>query len=439
MQFLWGDLSPEETKKFSLLALGFFFIIGSWWPLKVLKDSIFINMVGSAYQPDAKIASLILFFPLVLLYSFLVDYIAKERLIYILTLTYGIIGLIFVYFMMDPVIGISNTSVNPSRIFPWLFYLFAESYISLMLAVYWSFTNDITLPGEAEKGYGLIIFGNQFGGFLATLIANYVSQDTEHFAYQAPYIALCSVLTIFLIGFVVFILKKSISGMAYKGYTDRIEEQLPAPEEQVGFLDGLRALFTTPYITGIFGIIFFQEVISTIMSYQMFRLVETTFNDSGMRNKFLFDFALSVQIIAALFALFGTSFVQRRFGITFSLVSYPALLACLMFIYWYSPSLNSIFYALLLAKALNYALNQPAKEVLYIPTSRNIKFKSKAWIDMFGLRFAKAIGSHINRTIGRFVVYVGGFSLSIIGLWICMASMLGAAYKKAVKNKEYFE
>lgn len=38
---LWGDLSKEELKKFGLLALGFFFLIGSFWPLKILKDGIF--------------------------------------------------------------------------------------------------------------------------------------------------------------------------------------------------------------------------------------------------------------------------------------------------------------------------------------------------------------------------------------------------------------
>ncbi len=439
IQFLWGDLSSDEIKKFSLLGLGFFFIIGSWWPLKTLKDTLFLSMVGPEYQPKVKIASLIIFFPLVLLYSFLVDFVAKERLIYLFSIFYGVTGLGFVYFMMHPTIGVSNTIANPNRLFGWFFYLFAESYISLMLAVYWSFTNDITTPDEAKKGYGLIIFGNQFGGFLSTLVANYVSQDTENFAVLAPYITLSSVIMFFLIGVVVFIIKRTIPLTTYHEYKKITEQELHIPEEKIGFFDGLRALFTTPYITGIFGIIFFQEIVSTIMSYQMFCLVSTTFSSSGLVNKFLFDFALAVQIIAALFALFGTSFVQRKFGITFSLVSYPLLLAGLMMAYCYSPTLDIIFYGLLVAKALNYALNQPAKEVLYIPTSQSIKYKSKAWIDMFGLRFAKAIGSNINRTIGKLVFYVGGFSLGIIGLWVCMAAMLGAAYNKAVQNKEYFD
>lgn len=436
IRFFWGDLSPEELKKFSLLALGFFFIIGSWWPLKTLKDTIFLSMVGADYQPSVKIASVMLFFPLVLIYSRLVDYFTKEKLIYLFIGFYGVLGLIFVYFLQHPTIGVSNTITDPSRIFGWAFYLFAESYISLILALYWSFTNDITTPESAQKGYGLIIFGNQLGGFLATLIGNYASRDETLFTSRAPYIALCSVTAFFLVGLVVYILQTKVLSQAPQGYT---EQAIHRQDESVGFFDGLQALFTHPYVTGIFGIIFFQELISAIMNFQMLKLVSATFTSPGMINKFLFDFALAVQIIAAIFALFGTSFFQRRFGITFCLIAYPLMLGFMIVIYLSNPTLSTIFYVVLTAKALSYALNQPAKEVLYIPTSRSIKYKSKAWIDMFGLRFAKAAGGTINSSMGSLLLYVGSFSLSVIGLWIFMASILGAAFKKAIKNNSIVE
>lgn len=437
VRFFWGELSPDELKKFSLLALGFFFIIGSWWPLKTLKDTIFLAMVGVDYQPNVKIASVMLFFPLVLLYSRLVDYVTKERLIYLFVAFYGTLGLVFVYFLQHPTIGISNTVTDPTRIFGWLFYLFAESYISLALALYWSFTNDITTPESAQKGYGLLIFGNQLGGFLATLLGHYASRDASLFTHRAPLIALCSVLTFFLVGLVVYILEHNVSQKNLQSYEEKAVSH--HREEAVGFFDGLRALFTHPYVTGIFGIIFFQEVISGVMNFQMLKLVNNTFTSAGMMNKFLFDFALAVQIISALFALFGTSFFQRRFGMTFCLVAYPLFLGCIILVYLSMPTLSTIFYVVLSAKALSYVLNQPAKEVLYIPTSRSIKYKSKAWIDMFGLRFSKACCSVINDSMGSQLVYLGGFSLGVIGLWIFMATILGATFNKAIKNKTIVE
>lgn len=71
-------------------------------------------------------------------------------------------------------------------------------------------------------------------------------------------------------------------------------------------------------------------------------------------------------------------------------------------------NLPVLFLSMSLLKALTYSINDPAKEILYIPTSNAIKFKAKFWIDVVGARVAKAIGSSINTyagTIDRIVKY----------------------------------
>ena len=63
------------------------------------------------------------------------------------------------------------------------------------------------------------------------------------------------------------------------------------------------------------------------------------------------------------------------------------------------PSLWTLFVMTALLKALVYSLNEPALEMLYLPTSTDIKFKAKAWIDVVGARSAKAAGSLINNVV----------------------------------------
>lgn len=436
---LWGDLHGAELKKFALLGFGFFCLIGSWQPLKTIKDSIFINMVGPIHLPEAKLASMFLFFPLVLLYSRLVDYFSKEKLIYFFIGIYGTLGLILVYFLAHPTIGLANSEVNPNRLLGWVFYLFSESYISLLLSLYWSFINDIATPESAKKGYGLIIFGTQLGGFLFTLLGSYLAYDASLYATRVPLIALISVLMFFAVALVVFILQRTVGDDNLVSYEEELQSSPLVPELAVGFLDGLKLLVTHPYVMGIFALIFFQEAISTIMGFQLSLLVKSTYQEPGLVNKFLFDFALCVQAIACLFGLVGTSFFHRKLGIRLSLIIYPALLGLFIFAYMVQPTLQTIFYVMLIAKALGYALNQPAKEVLYIPTSKSIKYKSKAWIDMFGLRFAKTFGSAINRFAGPVVMLTGTFTLSMIAVWIFMASLIGKAFSKAVTDKKLIE
>jgi AAA family ATP:ADP antiporter len=94
---------------------------------------------------------------------------------------------------------------------------------------------------------------------------------------------------------------------------------------------------------------------------------------------------------------------------------------------------------MLIAKALGFALNQPSKEMLYIPTSKNIKYKSKAWIDMFGQRLAKASGMFVNRFIGPFVALTSTLTIGLVVVWALLASVMGKSFKRAVQNKELIE
>ena len=48
------------------------------------------------------------------------------------------------------------------------------------------------------------------------------------------------------------------------------------------------------------------------------------------------------------------------------------------------------------SKAINYALNSPSMKQLYIPTTKDVRYKSQAWIESFGSRGSKAAGSGIN-------------------------------------------
>ncbi|MBW6479533.1 MAG: hypothetical protein K0B37_08905, partial [Bacteroidales bacterium] len=46
--------------------------------------------------------------------------------------------------------------------------------------------------------------------------------------------------------------------------------------------------------------------------------------------------------------------------------------------------------------SLNYSIQQSAKEALYTPTTRDVKYKAKAFIDMFVQRGAKAVSVFLN-------------------------------------------
>ena len=90
---------------------------------------------------------------------------------------------------------------------------------------------------------------------------------------------------------------------------------------------------------------------------------------------------------------------------------------------------------------LNYAFASPLRESLYIPTIKDLKFKSKSWIDTFGSKLAKSTGSAFNiltASVGAaaYIPLLAIFFTSVLGMWFTTAFLLGKRYERAVLNNE---
>ena len=194
--FLYGDLSVHEVKKFGLLALMFFNIIGSYWLLRPLKDGIFYTIVGLEYLPYAKMMSFIVIVPLILVYSKLVDLYSKHWLVYIIATAYASLFAIVALLLLSPTVGLANTESDPWRLLGWVTYFGIESYGSIVVALFWSFVASCTSSGSAKKGYALIVTGGQIGSILGPSLA------TQTATFTIPglvFVAVTGIMTVVLL------------------------------------------------------------------------------------------------------------------------------------------------------------------------------------------------------------------------------------------------
>lgn len=425
---LWGNLSGDELKKYVYLALGAFCFIGSFWPLNPLKKSVFINMIGSPYLAYAKYVSVVVTLVLVLFYTKLVDYFQKQRLIYAVLGFYSILGIIFAFILGHPTLGVANHETNPYRWVGWAFYLFVETYLTMMNALYWSFISDISTDESAKKGYGMIIFGSQSGGLVFSVVGKLLVGDLSAHQTRIPLIVLISVGMFIALGWVVWLLMRHIPATQLQGMQG-------TSRKKIGFLEGFKSVFTSSYMGGIFALIFLQEAITTVMDLEFNRIVALTYQVQEMRTKFLFDYSVMLQFIACSFAFLGTSYVHRRFGTRACLVAFPIGLLGSAVAYFIFPHLYMIVAFMLLIKSLHFALNQPIKETLYIPTSQDTKYKSKAWIDMFGMRGSEMVGANISKLVGTSLSYLSGFVITGLFVWTVLSYRIGSTNQNAVRNK----
>ena len=442
---LWGKFeSREEVQKFGLLAAIFFLLIGIYWALRPMKDSIFFTVVGGeTWQPVAKWLSLVVMVPLIIFYAKLIDKYPRHKVFYVLTTFYAVAALLFAFFFMHPTIGLDNAVADPSRIIGWMWYIYVESFGSLIVALFWAFTTDITIPESAERGFPFIGLFGQFGNIMGPWLLN---ARRLGFSTSAPVVAICAFFIFALALLLWFFMRVTPKSQLVSYHAKHHEEKHTEP----GFLEGLKLLVTKGYLLGIFLIISVYEIIVTVIDYHFKVTGHAVYPVEADYGAFLSSYATMTGVVSTLCVFFGINNIQRKLGMKASLVLLPILVAVAVVTLKLNPTaLNIAFWIMVFSKAVNYALNQPTLKLLYIPTTKDTKYKAQAWIEMFGSRGSKAAGSAISASRGIFTAKYGAaaalsafftlfsvFSGVMIIGWLFVAIYVSKTYDKAIRNKE---
>jgi len=446
----FGSFSWPELKKFLMLAIIFFFTIGVYWPVRVTKDSVFNTMIGLEYQWVAKLVSVAVVFPLVLLYYFLVATFPRHRVFYVLGAAYAILMLGFYFLLRDPSLGLQNTQADPLRILGWAFYVFAESFGSIMVALFWAFAADVATPKSAKSGYFIVAMGGQIGSILGTYFTWRYAQ-----MLGTDSIVLGCALGVIAIPCFVWLMRQVVPKEQMALYQASESDEKAGSEKKGGskkssMAESIALMFKYPYLLGIFGVVSFFEIVVTIFDFR-FKNIAKSFLEKDALTEYFGLYGVLVNVVAFIALVGGIGNIGRRLGLKVSLSLLPVIIAGAALI-MYDPSVSGYLFAfenvplttalsvMVFAKAINYALNQPSKEQLYIPTTYEAKYKTKAFMEMFGSRGSKGLGSLFNGAAAYFPAYFvlasTGIALGISGVWLLVALYLGNTHKRAVDNNE---
>ncbi len=443
---------PENILKVCLLSLIYCLIIAGYSVARDLKNSVFVAMVGKEFIPWARSIGLLILIPAILLYSRIVDNVRRYNLLRIYSVFFGVTGLFCAYLLQHPTIGIPNSDPSTFRLFGWFFYFFVEAYSPFLVSVFWSFANSISNPEEVKSSYGPIVAGSKIGGILITALAWYLFKVSSN---KANYYGINDVsshcllmivasLCILLVPLVVKILIKKVPGHDLHGYEAAYQiekEKTKKGATATGMFAGLRMFFEYPYVFGIFAIVFYYELINAVLGFLRLGAAQEGASSLSEMSSELFRVACITHLVGLIFTFVGTTPLLSLLGIRICLLLVPFFIGGFLLYLLYAPSSEAVVNAFIAFKAIHYAFNFPLRESLYIPTVKEIKFKSKSWVDSFGSKIARTAGSFINVAATRFsdVLLLPMHSVvfaCIIICWFFTAFLLGKKFDKAVKNNE---
>jgi len=452
--FSAGFSDKHERLKFILLTLVFAFVIGSYTIAKELKDSIFVGIVGKEYLPTAKFLVIFLLIPAALGYSRLVDVCRRYQLLGFYSLLYGSILAVFTLLLGHSTMGLYNTCASPERWFGWVFYFVLEGYSPFVVGVFWAFLNSVSTPSEAKNHYPMMVAGSKVGGVLTALFAWYLldhsliltrfgSMNHDVVAHQILMGIVSGMLLV--VPLLLMILMRYVPGRYLHGYEAvyQLEKKHQNDEKdtKTSMLSGIKLLIESPYILGIFGLVFFYETLNVVLNFQRIGLLKEASTSMAGFTASMFWQRFQMHAYGILLSLFGVQYLFKKLDVRRCLLIVPLSVSLLLIFFVLTYSVESIMYVFIGLSAINYSLSSPLRESLYIPATKDMKFKAKAWIDTFGTKFSKGFGSLFADITNRVPVSSGWFGMvyaaffgSLMVFWFLTSWMLGRKYEKAIKE-----
>jgi hypothetical protein len=370
----------------------------------------------------------------------------------------------------------------------YLQYITIESYGSIAVATFWSFTNSTLTLKAAKAFYGFIIAIAQIGAIGGSTIATLPNISIPRlFAYACVGILVqIGVMQVYGIYFPYpmhedddFIFyndddddndddesdyeaKMSLARKRKGHQSSSLNYIIPNENSNINntikrddsflsaqvFLSGVFLILKHNYLLLILGVSCLYEISLTCLDYEMkligldrFRAppdvmgdfneiyaVDETNNSNRTATDafatFMGRYGQLTNILSLLLSFYLFPYLMSNHGLKNTLRIFPSLLLVITFMTFVALPMNLpvLFISMSLLKAMTYSINDPAKEILYIPTSNAVKFKAKFWIDVVGARVAKAIGSSINTYAGtaeRIVQYGSLPSvITAMALWL---------------------
>ncbi len=425
------DIRRGERAFAALMFLQFFLVITSFWILKPLKKGQFIQhyettgfglagwqFSGPEAELLAKVANMFVAFAAVTIFTLLARRLRRERLL-----------LVFAAFFALGHAAYALAPGDPGGSVIWSFYLYGDLFSTLMVASFFAFLNDSVTKDEAGRLYGPVGLGGVLGGVVGTSMLRVFIDDVS----RSGWLWIC----LGLVG--------AIAAAAFLAgrLVPTGEANAPAPSEPKpkgssgnAALEGAALVLRSPYLLSIVAIVGLYEIVSTVMDFQFTSTIVHYLDGEAIGRRFATVFAIT-NGVSLVVQLLLTSFVMTRFGVGVALLVLPlaALSGSVAFlalpILFVGSALNT------LDNSFSYSINQSAKEALYVPTTRDEKYKAKAFIDMFVQRFAKAlavgVSLGISAAFGSFesIRWLSLFTAAVIVLWLVAVRYAGRHYAES--------
>ena len=475
---LFTDVRAGEGATALLLSGNIFVLLTCYSILKPVREALILGLASAEIKSYTAAAQVLILALVVPLYGRLADRVPRRRLINVVT-TIFIACLLGFYGLAQVLTGYPAAL----RVLGIVFFIWLGIFSAMLVAQAWSFANDIYTKKEGERLFPLVAFGASLGAVLGAGIASLLIVPFG--VYQMMLVA--AVLLVAQLQVTNYVdtrerrirevdLPEEESSLKMTATSsiqvDEIKKMLaryqnePDPESSATApADEPEAAAEPPDTSGAFALVFKTRYLLAIAVMMMLlNLVNTTgefilgsvvrasadaavaagtsggLNVVDFTGAFFARFQLVVNIVGLLVQLFLVSRIIKYFGVRVGVLILPLISFGAYSLIAFYPVLTYIRWAKTAENSTDYSLNNTVKNMLFLPTTREQKYKAKQAIDSFFVRLGDTLSAALV-LVGTHLLFLSAsgfarFNLAFVLVWLILAFWIGKEYKRLVTTGE---
>jgi ATP:ADP antiporter, AAA family len=298
------------------------------------------------------------------------------------------------------------------------FYVWVTVFALFNTSLYWALMSDVWQSAQAKRLFGFIGVGGTLGSIVG-------SAATAAFA---PRIGAVNMLLVAAALIEVAILVLARFPLRAHGAVDRAGRG--GDREKIGgsVWAGFTELTKSPYLLGICAFQILYVFGSTVLYFAQSDLVGKLYVDRTARTAILAQIELAAQVLTITTQLFLTGRIIRWIGLAVTLAILPAMGILGFGALGVAPLFRTVAIFLVLRRAANFALTNPAVEVLFTVVSREDKYKAKNVIETFVYRAGDQLAAWAYAGLAMLGLGLAGISfvaVPISAVWLGLGLWLG--------------
>lgn len=418
-----ADVHPGETATALLLTLLMFLVLAAYYELKTAREVFILSEGGAEVKSYSSAGQALLLLGLVPAYGAFASKVNRERLVTWVTLAFiACIGLFVLAHGAHLPIGIP-------------YFLWVGIFNLMVIAQFWALANDLFTPEQGKRVFPLIGVGSSLGAWVGSLRAGQLVST------QGP-IRL-------LIGAGVILLVCTVVARFASRHTPRpVSAQTPSAADAgtpLGKEGGFELIRRDRYLMLIALLTVLLNVVNTSGEYLLGRYVveqAQALHGAGpegaaARQIFIGEtysrLFSTVNLVGFLLQMFVVSRVFKYLGVGKALFIHPLVALSGYGLFLTGPSLSLMTAVKVADNSLDYSLGNTTKQALWLPTSREAKYKAKQAVDSFFVRAGDVISAGIVFTSERLALAVpvfAGITLVLAGAWLGTVALLNVALRR---------